>query len=637
MSFIAAQTVEINKYRMQKSYFHISLLTFFLLLNIHSSAQEIISELKFNDALIFEKHHSQLRFIDTLQLPFNDDFSYSQLDPKHKYPDQNLWMDKDCFVNTTYPILPPSIGVATFDGLNEKGEPYDPSASTQIDLSSSYPADSLTSLPIDMHSISVADSVYLSFFYEKMGIGDYPNVGDKLLLELKKNDGTWNEVWEMDGDASLPTVIKFRQIMIPIIDAAYFFNGFQFRFRNNATTSGNNDHWHIDYVRLDSSRSYSDTLIRDVAAVYTPGTILNKYQFMPWTQFRNNQSTELAATFPFVVHNMSSIAFNANNKYSASEYFSPYSQNIMFSNGVGNSFNFSSGSFLTQNNLTGNDTASISGDSALLLIKCLIKSDSTDKNLRNDTAYRVQPFYNFYAHDDGSAEKAYALYGAGSKLAYNFYSNIPDTLRAVQIHFALITTDFSNKFLSIMLWKSVLPTEQLQYEQDFLQPTYIDSINGFATYILDTPQAIVDTFLVGWLQTYPEYLNVGLDKNTDSHQYVFYQTSVNPTFVQSTAIGSIMIRPLVGTKLPYTSAQNILINTISVNCFPNPVDDVLHVNVKGINHAELFITDLTGRTIQISEGTDENIFVGNLSPGMYLLTVKDKLSKQSFTTRFIKL
>ncbi|GDX52576.1 hypothetical protein LBMAG27_16230 [Bacteroidota bacterium] len=607
------------------------------MLNFHTSAQEIISELKYNDALIFEKHHSQLRSIDTVQLPFIDDFSYSQLNPNHKYPDQNLWMDIDCFVNTTYPILPPSIGVATFDGLNEKGEPYDPSASTQVDLTSSYPADSLTSLPINMNSISVADSVYLSFFYEKMGIGDYPNVGDKLLLELKKNDGTWNEVWEMDGDGSIPTVIKFRQIMIPIIDAAYFFNGFQFRFRNYATTSGNNDHWHIDYVRLDSSRSYSDTLIRDVAAVYTPGTILNKYQFMPWTQFRNNQSTELAATFPFVVHNMSSIAFNANNKYSASEYFSPFSQNIMFSNGVGNSFNFSSGSFLTQNNSTGNDTASISGDSALLLIKCLITSDSTDKNLRNDTAYRVQPFYNFYAHDDGSAEKAYALYGGGSKLAYKFYVNVPDTLRAIQIHFAHITTDVSDKFLSIMLWKSVLPIEQLQYEQDFLQPTYIDSINGFATYILDTPQAISDTFLVGWLQTYPDYLNVGLDKNTDSHQYVFYQTSVNPTFVQSTAIGSIMIRPVVGAKLTYTSVQNISVETISVNCFPNPVDDILHLNVKGINHAELFITDLTGRTIQISEGTDENIFVGNLSPGMYLLTVKDKLSKQSFTTRFIKL
>lgn len=120
------------------------------------------------------------------------------------------------------------------------------------------------------------------------------------------------------------------------------------------------------------------------------------------------------------------------------------------------------------------------------------------------------------------------MYGGGSKLAYKFYVNVPDTLRAIQIHFAHITTDVSDKFLSIMLWKSVLPIEQLQYEQDFLQPTYIDSINGFATYILDTPQAISDTFLVGWLQTYPDYLNVGLDKNTDSHQYVF----IKPQLIQ---------------------------------------------------------------------------------------------------------
>lgn len=577
---------------MQKFTFHLSLFSFLLLLNFHTSAQEIISELKYNDALIFEMHHSQLRFIDTLQLPFNDDFSYSQLDPNHKYPDQNLWMDKDCFVNTTYPILPPSIGVATFDGLNEKGKPYDPSGSTQVDLTSSYPADSLTSLPIDLDSVSVADSVYLSF-YEKMGIGDYPNVGDKLLLELKKNDSTWIKVWEMDGDASLPTVIKFNQVMIRIADAGYFFNGFQFRFRNYATTSGNNDHWHVDYIRLDSSRNYTDTLIRDVAAVYTPGTILSKYQFMPWTQFRNNQSSELAPTFPFVIHNMSTIAFNANNKYSASEYFSPFSQSIMFSNGVGNSFNFSSGSFLTQNNSTGNDTATISGDSALLLIKCLITSDSTDKNHRNDTAYRVQPFYNYFAHDDGSAEKAYALYGAGSKLAYKFIANIPDTLRAVQIHFAHITSDVSNKFLSIMLWKSILPNELIQYEQDFLHPNYIDTINGFATYILDTPQLITDTFLVGWLQTYNDYLNVGSDKNTDSHQYLYYKTLVDTAFKQSTFPGSVMIRAVVGAKLPYTSAQIIPANNISVNCYPNPVENILHVNVKGINHAELFITDLT--------------------------------------------
>jgi hypothetical protein len=34
------------------------------------------------------------------------------------------WFDNYAFWNTTYPILPPTIGVATLDGLNEYGLPY---------------------------------------------------------------------------------------------------------------------------------------------------------------------------------------------------------------------------------------------------------------------------------------------------------------------------------------------------------------------------------------------------------------------------------------------------------------------------------------------------------------------------------
>ena len=279
-----------------------------------SSAQEIISELKYNSALLFDSHHSKLRSTDTLSLPFIDDFSYSQLDPNHKYPDQNLWLDKDCFVNTTYPVLPPSIGVATFDGLNEYGIPYDTTGVVQ-----QAESDTLTSLPIHMETLSPADSVYLSFFYEKMGVGDYPNIGDILLLELKKSDGSWNEVWQMDGDASAPTIIKFRQLMVPVTDNSYFFNNFQFRFRNIATTSGNNDHWHIDYVRLYAGRSIADTLIQDVAAIYTPGTILKNYEFMPWTQFRNNQPEETLSTFPFTILNNNNVTMNTAIQYFADE------------------------------------------------------------------------------------------------------------------------------------------------------------------------------------------------------------------------------------------------------------------------------------------------------------------------------
>ncbi len=612
-------------FRMQKFKILFSLFAFFMMMSSQLSAQEIISELKYNSALIYDTHHSQFRSIDTLQLPFVDDFSYSLLDPNHKYPDQNLWLDKDCFVNTTYPILPPSIGVATFEGLNEYGAPYDTSGVVQ-----QGGADTLTSHAIHLETHAPGDSVYLSFFYEKKGLGDFPNSGDKLFLELKKNDGTWNEVWFMDGDASAPSDIKFFQVMIPIVDVAYFFNNFQFRFRNIATTSGNNDHWHVDYVRLDASRNYTDTLLQDVAAVYTPGTILKNYEFMPWTQFRNNQSDELGVSFPFVIRNNNDVTINTAIQYFSDEVFS--GSNVFTSSLT--AINFTSSSVITQSNPTFPIGVSPPGDSALLLINC--KATSTPDDLRsNDSAYRVQPFYNYYAHDDGSAEKAYAINIAGGRTAVKYHVNIPDTLRAIQFHFAHIDADISNKFFSIMVWKSLIPNEQLIYEQDFLHPAYIDSINGFATYILDTPQAITDTFYIGMMQSYPNYYYVGLDRNTDSHLNSYF--NVGSGWQQSSYSGSLMIRPLVGAKLPYTSVQNISANTISVNCYPNPTADFLHVNVSGIKNSEILITDLMGKLIQTSEGTDESIFVGNLSQGMYLLTVIDKLSKQSFTTRFIKM
>ena len=597
---------------------------FFILMHNTSSAQEIISELKYNSALLFDSHHSKLRSTDTLSLPFIDDFSYSQLDPNHKYPDQNLWLDKDCFVNTTYPVLPPSIGVATFDGLNEYGIPYDTTGVVQ-----QAESDTLTSLPIHMETLSPADSVYLSFFYEKMGVGDYPNIGDILLLELKKSDGSWNEVWQMDGDASAPTIIKFRQLMVPVTDNSYFFNNFQFRFRNIATTSGNNDHWHIDYVRLYAGRSIADTLIQDVAAIYTPGTILKNYEFMPWTQFRNNQPEETLSTFPFTILNNNNVTMNTAIQYFADEI---YSSSNVFSSST-SALNFNAGTSVVQANSTFPVGAVPPGDSALLIIKC--KATATPDDLRqNDSAYRVQPFFNYYAHDDGSAEKAYGLNAAGGKIAVKYKVNIPDTLRAVQIHFAHIDADISDKLFSILIWKSLVPNTQLIYEQDFLKPSYIDSINGFATYILDTPKLITDTFYVGMLQSFPNFYNVGLDRNTDSHLNSYY--NVTGVWSQSSYSGSLMIRPVVGAELPFTSTKNISSNTIKVNCYPNPVENMLHVNVTGIKHAELIITDISGRTMRKSDGIYEDIFVGDFSAGMYLLTVIDKQSKQSFTTRFIK-
>ncbi|HRH38777.1 MAG TPA: hypothetical protein PK760_10555, partial [Flavobacteriales bacterium] len=92
-----------------------------------------------------------------------------------------LWQDDDVFVNGTYPLEPPTIGVATFDGLSRTGYPYNYTQWNSYGI-----ADHLTTVPIDLSGHTAADSIYLSFFYQPRGISqdDIVQPGDSLVLEF---------------------------------------------------------------------------------------------------------------------------------------------------------------------------------------------------------------------------------------------------------------------------------------------------------------------------------------------------------------------------------------------------------------------------------------------------------------------
>ena len=110
------------------------------------------------------------------------------------------WMDNYAYYNTTYPILPPTIGVATLDGLNEFGQPYNNSNAGNYGK-----ADVLTSKPIDLSGLVNNDSVFLSFFYQAKGLGDFPNFEDSLIVQFKQDPffalpgEDWITVWSTSG------------------------------------------------------------------------------------------------------------------------------------------------------------------------------------------------------------------------------------------------------------------------------------------------------------------------------------------------------------------------------------------------------------------------------------------------------
>ena len=125
-----------------------------------------------------------------LHLPFVDDFSnYSG------YPAASLWQDNYAYINRTFALRPPTLGVATLDALDEHGKVY-VNADAQ-----GFRADALTSLPIRLdynftlnRAMRVSDSLYLSFYYQPAGgslsglewerVGNRPESRDSLVLEF---------------------------------------------------------------------------------------------------------------------------------------------------------------------------------------------------------------------------------------------------------------------------------------------------------------------------------------------------------------------------------------------------------------------------------------------------------------------
>ena len=186
-----------------------------------------------------------------LTLPFFDDFSKPLNDT---YADTALWESSYSIrVNDGMAIKPPTINVATFDGLDSSGMAYNPNEV----LLTGY-TDQLISRTIDLSenqvSLSQRSTVYLSFFYQWQGNVEAPDEKDFLELGFKTADvNSWQTVMTIypNGDND-PTV--FYDTIIQVTGDLFFHDAFQFRIRSFGRLSGPYDTWHVDYVYLNKNR-----------------------------------------------------------------------------------------------------------------------------------------------------------------------------------------------------------------------------------------------------------------------------------------------------------------------------------------------------------------------------------------------
>ena len=76
------------------------------------------------------------------------------------------------------------------------------------------------------------------------------------MLECLDTALVWQTVWDTTGYS----LSDFEKINITLNDNAFLHDSFQFRFHNEATLSGNFDHWHIDNVLLTDDLSLSNDI-----------------------------------------------------------------------------------------------------------------------------------------------------------------------------------------------------------------------------------------------------------------------------------------------------------------------------------------------------------------------------------------
>ena len=562
-------------------------------------AQEVVSNLISNPFLLNSEFISSSNK-SIVGLPFIDDFSYDS-----PIVSADLWEKSSVFINRNYPINPPTIGVATFDGMNEKGLARDFSPS-----SSSEPSDTLLSKAIDLSGFT---SVYFMFYYQAKGLGDAPEIQDKLILEFLNDTLGWEEVW-LSNDTILQEFIKFVEV---IDESRFLHDAFQFRFRNYATISGNFDHWHIDYVKIDELLSPTDTAeLNDVSFVYSSPSFLKRYSAMPWSHFKYDITNELKDSIDILLRN-NNASLNVDYQFRVFEK----NNQIFHYPTIGVSRNVSVLDYDTIRNysfsnppinLQSNIFTSSESDSTAFVIQNIIGTASSDNKL-NDTLYHVQDFHSYFAYDDGTAESAYGININGAKLAYEFKLNRPDTLRAVRMYFPQMLDSVSHISFKLTIWNDISGLGNVIY-QKVVYPVHTE--NGlYHTYYIDSLFQLVGTFYVGWEQTTSDLLNIGLDQNNVSNDYMYY--NVGAGWTMSSYPGSWMIQPVLAKEEVALSVVN---NNTDWKVYPNPVTSELFFETSAHRNI-ISIYSLQGVLVyKVAVNSNmAKLDVNNLSSGVYFV------------------
>lgn len=596
------------------------------------------------------------QYRDTFQLllPFFDDFSSYQ-----GLPDAKLWLTDHAFINQDYDAFPPTVGMATLDALDAQGNLYGQESDGV------FPADTLASQIIRLDSLfspvkrrlEIADSICLSFYYLPGGgsgdqwdrIGDAPESSDSLFLDFFNPDSNhWITVWKIEGilvDSLVSyTGYRWQYVCIPILDASYLSERFQFRFRNYCSLDinpkpgmvGNCDQWNLDYIYLGTGRSVNDHYFRDVAFVNKPQTLIAPYQSVPFHHF---SSTMMSEDMDLTIINLYSQPLATNYSYYVYD-----EKNILVNRYDGGYENapvyYPEGNYQTipaHANPPIDFVYPVSGKSKFHVLNIISEGATGDIHTCNDTLSYYQVFDNYYAYDDGVAENGYGLTSTSAKLylAYRFDLPMEDTLVAIDICFNRTRGDENAQIpFNLCIWSNEGGCPGITLYKDPVQQfTEVGGINSYVRYKLTTPQLVNGSIFVGFEQANNAYINIGFDRNNDVSDRIYYRTATS--WQRSILKGALMMRPCFG-QFALSDISSPTPKDCEVTVYPNPAKDYITIERQEAfgESANVQIIDIKG-TILREMPYSECLYVGDLSRGVYVLRIFPSNQSGFFATRIV--
>jgi hypothetical protein len=556
-----------------------------------------------------------------LNLPFFDDFLGNAINA-------NLWENSGATITNGVAVHPVSRGVATLDSYNAQGEAYNLSSPLATGFS-----DTLTSKPIDLSTFSPSDSIYLSFFWQAQGLGEQPDLEDFIRLEAKRINGTWQTIWQKNGDA-LPNP-NFEQVTLPINQTEFLHGSFQFRFLRYGKISGNFDVWHIDYVYLNNNRTATNLTYPDIATTQVTGSYLKNYTSMPAkhffessnpSQFLNDKITftlnNLDATFRVLTYQCK-VLDSITNTQVATLPITELSANAPLI--------FPTDTYQLQ---VSPQVPVLPITTTKAILKTQLEVNTSDNNTnippidfrRNDTISLRTVLDDYYAYDDGEAEYVAGINQRLGRIAVKFPIAQESQLTDIDIAFVPFIKDLRSQTFVLSVWKTIGGRNQEVLFQRSVQVKYPNKPNGFVRFSVDSFQVVkaIDTIYVGIQQTTDDLLAIGFDANHDNGSQIYFNTS--GIWEQDANIrGSLMIRPVFKKDIVNSIDDEKLEDEFVI--YPNPAENSIQIQSPKASIKHIWLTDLQGRVQNSTWQSDEKKLNFQLPKGMYIVSMETQQGK----------